>query len=149
MRVQQIRHMGLVEGNTPVSVNDWESIKKSDAGVERWIDDNMKGTSCVVVLIGSETYSRKWVKYEIKKAWKDGKALLGIHIHNINCPNTKTCAKGTNPFAAFEFKQGGRTFSPAVYDPKATDAYGEIKNNLGKWIEAAIAQRKPVLRPFP
>lgn len=28
MRVQQIRSMGMIEGNTPVSVNNWEGVKK-------------------------------------------------------------------------------------------------------------------------
>lgn len=142
MRVQLVRNMGLVDGNTPVSVNDWETIKKSAASVEKWIDDNMKGTSCVIVLIGTETYQRPWVKYEIKKAWEDGKGLLGIHIHNLNCPNNGTCSKGTNPFAGLIFKRGGKVVTPAVYDPKANDAYNDIKNNLATWVEAAIAQQK-------
>ena len=56
MRVQQIRNIGVIEGNAPVSANDWESIKKKgDSAVEKWIDDNMKYKSCVVVLVGEET----------------------------------------------------------------------------------------------
>ena len=43
----------------------------------------MRGRSCVVVLIGSKTANREWVQYEIKKAWKDGKALLGVYIHGL------------------------------------------------------------------
>ena len=84
MRVQQIRNMGVIEGNTPVSPNEWEQVKRSgDKAIEKWIDDNMKYRSCVIVLIGSETASRPWVQYEIKKAWSDGKGLLGIYIHNL------------------------------------------------------------------
>lgn len=142
MRVQQVRNMGLVEGNAPVSVNDWETIKKSAASVERWIDNNMKGTSCVIVLIGTETHKRPWVNYEIKKAWEDGKGLLGIHIHRLNCPNNGTCAKGASPFDGLTFRQRGKVVVPAVYDPKASDAYGDINSNLATWVEAAIAQRK-------
>lgn len=141
MRVQQVRNMGLVDGNTPVSVNDWETIKKSSASVERWIDNNMKGTSCVIVLIGTETYKRPWVNYEIKRAWEEGKGLLGIHIHNLNCPNNGTCHKGANPFAGLRFQQRGKVLTPAVYDPKASDAYNDIKANLPGWVDAAIAQR--------
>ncbi|MEN5272105.1 TIR domain-containing protein [Stenotrophomonas lactitubi] len=143
MRVQQVRNMGLVEGNAPVSVNDWETIKKNAASVERWIDSNMKGTSCVIVLIGTETHKRPWVNYEIKKAWEDGKGLLGIHIHRLNCPNNGTCTKGASPFDGFTFRQRGTVVVPAVYDPKASDAYGDINSNLATWVETAIAQRKP------
>ena len=39
--------------------------------------------SCVIVLIGTETASRKWVQYEIKEAWKRGKGIVGIYINYI------------------------------------------------------------------
>lgn len=142
MRVQQVRNMGVVEGNAPVAPNTWEEVKrKGNAAVEKWIEDNMWGKSCVIVLIGSETYKRPWVKYEIQKAWKDGKGLLGIYIHNLKCPNTGTCSKGPNPFDAFNFTLDGVKVVPKTYDPKASDAYGDIAANLSNWIEAAIKQR--------
>lgn len=142
MRVQLVRNMGVVEGNTPVSPNTWEEVKKKgDASIEKWIDDNMSGKSCVIVLIGTDTHKRPWVKYEIQKAWKDGKGLLGIHVHNLKCPNNGTCAKGPNPFDQFDFKLNGVSVVPKVYDPKASDAYNDISANLSTWVEAAIKQR--------
>ncbi len=51
MRVQQIRNIGALEDNKPVSANDWEEVKKKgDAGIEKWIDDNMSYRSCVVLI---------------------------------------------------------------------------------------------------
>lgn len=141
MRVQQVRNMGVVEGNTPVSPNTWEEVKKKGkASIEQWIDDNMKYKSCLVVLIGSETHARPWVDYEIQKAWKDGKGILGIHVHNLKCPNNGTCGKGKNPFTGINFTKGGVTITPAVYDPKSSDAYNDISTNLSSWIETAIKQ---------
>jgi hypothetical protein len=29
MRVQQIRQMGMIDGDEPVSKNDWETVKRS------------------------------------------------------------------------------------------------------------------------
>src|SRR4051812_25026814 len=88
-RVQQIRNMGMVDGNEPVSPNEWEQLKrKGEPAVEKWIDDNMKWRRCVVVLIGSQTAQRPWVRYEIKKAWQEKRGLLGIYIHNLRCPRT-------------------------------------------------------------
>ena len=143
MRVQQVRNMGVVEGNNPVSPNTWEEVKKKGkSSIEKWIQDNMSGKSCVVVLIGTETHKRPWVEYEIKKAWEDGKGLLGIHVHNLKCPNNGSCSKGKNPFDAFTFKDKGLFVKPAVYDPKSSDAYNDISTNLESWIESAIAQRK-------
>ena len=146
MRVQQIRNMGVIDGNTPASPNNWETIKRSgDTAIKRWIDENMKYRSCVIVLVGSETADRKWVKYEIEKAWKDGKGLFGIYIHNIKDPRTGTCRKGKNPFAEFSF--GDRSFSEIVpcYDPSSWDTYNDIKNHLDQWIENAIAIRNRYL----
>ena len=139
-RIQQVRNMGVIEGNEPVSPNTWEDLKKSDASVEKWIDDNISGKSCVVVLIGSETSTRKWVKYEIKKAVSDGKGVLGIYVHNLKDPTTGTCTKGANPFTGLGLTRAGAAFVPKVYDPKSDDAYKDIAANLSVWIEAAIAQ---------
>ncbi|HIE44723.1 MAG TPA: molecular chaperone Tir [Flavobacteriaceae bacterium] len=144
MRVQQVRNMGVIEGNEPTSPNNWEEIKrKGDKSIEKWIENNMKNRSCVVVLIGSDTASRKWVKYEIEKAWNDGKGVVGIHIHNLKCPNNGTSTKGKNPFATFTLKDGKEKLSDTIkcYNPKSNDAYNDIKDNIDDWIEEAITIR--------
>lgn len=143
MRVQQIRQMGMIEGDEPVSPNDWETIKRNgSSAVERWIDANMKYKRCVVVLIGAETHARPWVQHEIRKAWAENRGLLGVHIHNLRCPNKGTGAKGANPFDQYEFRQGGTILRPPVYDPPPHDTYNYIKNNLAGWVDDAIARRK-------
>lgn len=142
MRVQQVRNMGVIEGNEPVKNNDWEEVKrKGKASIEKWIDENMKNRDCVIVLIGTDTHKRPWVTHEIKTAWENKKGLLGINIHNLKCPNNGICSKGKNPFDAFTFKSGDKVLVPKVYDPKSSDAYGDISTNLSAWVDAAIAQR--------
>ena len=142
MRVQQIRNMGIIEGDEPVSPNTWEQLKLKHRGVEKWIDENMNYKSCTIVLIGIETWKRPWVKYEIQKAWNDGKGLYGIYIHNLKDPKKGTCAQGTNPFTQFDFrKKNGYSAIIPVYNPNIFDAYGDIKNNLDKWSDEAVAGR--------
>lgn len=142
MRVQQIRNMGVIEGNAAVTANTWEEVKKKgDAAIKIWIEDNMSGKSCVVVLIGTNTSERPWVKYEIKKAWEDGKALLGVYIHNLSCPNKGKSVQGANPFDLYTFKTGEQVVKPLVFNPKSSDAYNDIDENLADWIESAIKQR--------
>jgi len=144
MRVQQVRNIGAIEDNKPISANDWEDVKKKGKpAIEKWIDDNMSYRSCVVVLVGEETADRPWVKYEIQKAWADGKGLLGIYIHNIKCPRNGKSNKGGNPFDQFTFKDGSKLSSVVdCYNPSPADAYNDIKNNMEAWIEAAISKRK-------
>jgi O-acetyl-ADP-ribose deacetylase (regulator of RNase III) len=81
MRVQQIRNIGALDGNTPVSANEWEKLKRTgNKAVEKWIDDNMAYRSCVIVLVGSETADRPWVQYEIKRAWEQRKGCTMLVI---------------------------------------------------------------------
>lgn len=54
---------------------EWESIMRSSRQViEKWIEDQLDGTSVTVVLIGSETYNREWVRHEIKRSYELKKA---------------------------------------------------------------------------
>src|SRR6266478_6822900 len=110
--------MGAIEGNAPVSDNDWEAITRGgDAAIERWIAAQLDGKSCALVLIGGATAGRKWINYEIRKSWNDGKGLVGVHIHKLKDSNQQQAAKGINPFV--EFNLGGKLLSSIVrtYDP--------------------------------
>ena len=80
-RASQVRNAGVVEGNNAVADNAWEEITSGgDKAIQKWIDDQLSGRSCAVVLIGRQTANRKWIDYEIKKAWNDKKGLVGIYI---------------------------------------------------------------------
>lgn len=143
MRVQMVRNIGALDQNEPVSTNEWETVKKGgEAAIKKWIDDNMKNRTCVVVLVGSDTSNRQWVKYEIEKAWKEGKGLLGVHIHNLNCPRNGKGSKGSNPFDSFSVNGIRMSSLVKCYNPDSNYAYNDIKNNLESWIEEAINSRK-------
>lgn len=146
MRVAQIKNIGAIEHNKLVSENEWEKVqKKGQQAIKKWIDDNMKNRSCVVVLVGEKTAQSKWVQYEIKKAWNEGKGLLGIYIHRINCPRNGKCWKGDNPFEQFYFKNGTKLSSIInCYAPDFFNAYNEIRKNIVDWIEEAIKIRKHI-----
>lgn len=149
-RVQQIRNIGIIEGNEPVSKNDWETTQRTSGGIEKWIDDNMRNKSYVVVLIGSETFQRPWVRYEIAKGWDDGKGLIGVYIHNLRDPRTANappyygkCTQGQNPFAQVRL-QNGATLAQYVpcFNPNPSDAYSDIAQNLINWIAHAANRFK-------
>ena len=139
MRVQQIRNIGVLEGNEPVSPNDWEQLKRTgETSVKRWIDENMKYKRCIIVLVGSETAKRPFVRYEIEKAWNDSKGLFGIYIHNLRCPRNGTSAIGQNPFNNFTIENGTKMSSVIrCYNPST---YNEIAQNMESWVNLAIAE---------
>jgi len=144
-RASQVRNMGVVDGNKPATDNEWEDVKKGgDSAIQKWIDDQLNGKSVAVVLIGAKTAGRKWINYEIKKAWGDGKGVLGIYVHNLKNSEGDQATKGNNPFD--EFKIGDKSMSSIVkaYDPPystSTNVYDHIKENLADWIEKAIEIR--------
>src|SRR5262245_12062469 len=98
-RASQIRNAGVVEGNRPVSDNDWETISKAgEAAIERWIAEQLDGKSCTVVLIGETTAGRKWITHEIIKTWNDQKGVVGVYVHNLKDVEGRQSSKGLNPF---------------------------------------------------
>lgn len=147
-RASQVRNIGVVEGNKPATDNEWESIKsKGDKDIQKWIDKQLRGRSCTVVLIGEKTAGRKWIKYEIKKSWNDGKGVLGIYIHNLKDCYEEKANKGRNPFEDFKMDKDGKKLSSIVkaYNPPYTNSksvYDYISKNLSDWIEEAIKIRE-------
>ena len=115
-----------------------EAKKKGDEAVKRMINDAVKGTSVTVVLIGKETWGRKWVQYEIDRSYQEGKGLLGVYIHGLKDPDSQTDSKGENPFdyvyyTAQDGSKIGLSRICRAYDWVNDDGY----RNLGDWIETA------------
>lgn len=146
-RASQVRNIGVVEGNQAISANDWEEVTNGGGGaIEKWISEQMSGKSCQVVLIGGDTAGRKWIKYEILKAWNDGKGVVGIYIHNLQDASKNQSAKGGNPFSFATMKRDDAKMSTIVkaYDPPytaSTDVYGYISENIESFVEEAITIR--------
>lgn len=142
-RVQQILNMGALEGQTILKPQDWEAVKKQgDSAVQDWIDGQMKYKTAVVVLIGSKTADRKWVRYEITKAWDGSKPLVGIRIHGLADRDGYTDSSGQNPFERVKLKNGKYVsdYVP-VYNPSgltSKDVYANIKKNLESWVASAV-----------
>jgi len=146
-RVSKVRNIGVVEGNKPASDNDWETIVGGgDRKIREWIENQMKGRRCAIVLIGANTAGRKWITYEISRAWNKGMGVLGIYIHNLTDRGGKQCSKGGNPLYHVTFKETGKRLSTVAkaYDPPRTTSsgvYNYIADHIEDWIEEAIEIR--------
>lgn len=147
-RANQVRNIGKIEGNPIASTNKWEEVTKGGSkAIEKWIDDNMSGKSCVIVLVGENTAGRKWIKYEIKKAWEDGRGIFGIYVHNLKDSNGLQASKGSNPFDDFSINNKSMASIVKCYNPPfktSTDVYDYIKTNIEDWIEKAIEIRNEI-----
>lgn len=78
----------------------WEEAEEKEIKkIKSLIDDELKGSSVTCVLIGSETYSRRFVRYELLKSFEMKKGQVGVGINWIKDKNgnTKFWA-GENPF---------------------------------------------------
>jgi hypothetical protein len=53
----------------------------SDRAIQRLLRMKISWASTVVVLIGKQTHSRRWVNWEIEKANQLGKRIVGIFTH--------------------------------------------------------------------
>nr|WP_145405527.1 TIR domain-containing protein [Paenibacillus xylanexedens] len=147
-RASQVRNIGVVESNSPISDNDWEEVKKGgEKAIKDWIAAQLKGRSCTIVLIGENTAGRKWIKHEIEQSWNLGKGVLGIYIHNLKDKDgNQADNKGKNPFDDFTMERDGKKLSSIVkaYDPPfkiSTNVYNYISENIEEWVEKAIEIR--------
>jgi hypothetical protein len=102
----------------------------------------MASKKCVVVLIGSETSQRPWIKHEIRRAWETKKGLLGIYIHNLKCMSAGLCSKGPNPFTNWTVGSQSLASLVSCYDPPALDAYHRIARSLSSWVAIAIDEAR-------
>lgn len=146
-RVQQIKNMGSIEGQPILSSNQWEEIKrKGDTAIKTWIDEQMNGKSCTLVLVGSETADRKWVKYEISSTWDRDKPIVGLYIHGLKDKDGYISRKGSNPFESIKLKNGKALseYVPCIMPSgsTSTDVYDWIKNNLDSVIAKAVRKNE-------
>jgi hypothetical protein len=146
-RTQQVRNMNALEGGQVCTPNAWEEVKrKGKTAIGEWIDENMWGKSCVVVLVGSQTASRPWERREIIKGWYGKKGVLGIWINKLLDTSGSASSGGDNPFDTVTRGPTGKKLSafaplktPVGSDSKAV--YASIRDNIGDWIEEAIRIR--------
>lgn len=147
-RVGQIRSIGKIERNVPTTPNDWERIKLGgDSAIKKWINAQLDRRTCTVVLIGTHTSKRHWVKYEIVESWKRGMGVVGVYIHGLKDSSGKIARKGANPFFSIKKKTDSSRMSDVVdcFNPvgrNSNERYAWISENLEAIVENAIHVRK-------
>ncbi|MDI3322005.1 TIR domain-containing protein [Pinibacter soli] len=121
-----------------IDAAEFESVKKGgDSAIKKWIDNQLVGTTVTVVLIGSETSNRDYIKYELEQSWKRGNGIIGIYIHQLKDRYGNSSLKGNNTFGPLFSSQldSKKYFYERfeTYDWVDDDGY----NNFGKWVDIA------------
>jgi hypothetical protein len=143
-----VRQIGSIEGNKAATDNDWEQVKSGgDAAIQRWIGEQMEGRSCEVVLVGASTANRKWINYEIVRAWNEGLGVVGIRIHGLKNLDGELAERGDNPFDYITYGRPQKPLSQIVkcYEPPGANSkerYAWIAQHLGDAVEEAIRIRE-------
>ena len=125
-RAMVVRNSWVTQGKEAAGFIDaanFEKLKKQgDTAIKNWIDNQLKGTSVTVVLVGEKTCNSRWVNYEINKSKEVGNGLLGIDISKIK-------------------DLQGNTSERCGQIPKGQSFYLWYKEegykNMGDWIEKA------------
>jgi hypothetical protein len=118
----------------------------TDNSLERQIDsDNVEyvmrrirenyitGSSCTIVLVGKETYARKYVDWEVKATLDAGHGLIGVHLPTapVTAQNTVTV-----PGRVHDNIQSGYalwvSWADITASPRACQAYIEAANAKDK-----------------
>lgn len=106
----------------------WEDAKKKGIqSLKNLIQGGLDGTTATCVLIGSQTYARKWVRYEIIKSIEKGNRVFAVHINGIKGKDEKTKADGPNPFEylAFKYSADGKSLEVLEYSEGKWIAYAD------------------------
>jgi hypothetical protein len=107
MRVNNVRQSGKIgmdEESNPRDFYDrsqWEqkSITEPES-LKSLMREKVQHSSVVCVLVGTNTWKGRWVKYEIARAVVDKKGLLSVGINGLPHIGTRQPAKpGINPLA--------------------------------------------------
>lgn len=120
---------GSVESAGYYDHSIWEESKrKGDLALKRLINAELNNTTVTAVLIGSQTYARRWVRYEMMKSVERGNMLLGIHINSIIGKDQKTKPLGPNPYdyLGLQISDNGKTGKPTEWDGQKWVFYSDL-----------------------
>ena len=86
-RANVVRNHNFAQGVESAGYYDYsiweEAKKKSPTELKKLISKELDNTSVTAVLVGSETWYRRWVRYEIFESIRRSNYILGRHINGI------------------------------------------------------------------
>lgn len=92
----------------------WEEAQKQgDLALKRLINGALERTTVTCVLVGSKTFERPWVRYELAKSFVRGNKILAVHVNSCKGRDSNTKVLGPNPLAylGVVYSTDGKSFT--------------------------------------
>lgn len=139
-RAQQVKNSWLSKDRESAGFFDssaFETSKKADSQLKGFLDSELQGSSVTCVLIGAETFSRRWVRYEIVRSFVENKGLLGVYLNGLRNEKSEADVQGYNPFDFLGYEWN-----------RSTDIikFKERKNWVWEWFSDIPTMRYSELR---
>ncbi len=130
----------------------WESSQRTgDDSLKALIREGMKNTSVTCILAGSQTWSRRWVQYEMARSIVKGNGLLTVNIHQMANQQGYASAPGKNPLSCMGVYRvdDGRILIAALDGNGIWQRYGDYTQAVGLpagWVKPASRDVIPLSR---
>lgn len=126
MRVNNVRQSGKIGSEETKNARDfydrsiWEKRSIEDPEtLKRLMREGVQHSSVVCVLVGTNTWNSRWVKYEIARAVIDNRGLLSVGINSLPHVSTGTAAAaGVNPLSVMGVYQANGNYYLAEQRPE-------------------------------
>ena len=96
--------------------------RENDESLKSYIKAGISGTTVLCLLNGAETYSRRWVRYEIVRGILNKSGMLTVDINGVRDLEGRIATKGADPLDYV-----------GLYRTNGSVYFCEVKN--GKWVE--------------
>ena len=94
----RFNHEGTRETEGFFDASIWENSQRTGSeSLKELIREGIKNTSVTCLLVGAETFGRRWVRYEIARSVVKGNGLLSVKINQMVDGLGQTCLEGPNP----------------------------------------------------
>jgi hypothetical protein len=122
----------------------WEAARRQgNVALKRLVNAGLEKTSTTCLLIGSQTYERPWIRYELLKSFKKGNQIVGVHINAIKAKDGSTKIRGPNPlkYVGVSFSSSGLTATLLELRAGQWHRYDEIDGSASYRVEGAQKYR--------
>ena len=148
-RVSQIRNRLLSDGKVRLQAvlesATWDDLKKDgNLAIETFLENQLRAASVTLVLFGTETASREWVRHEVMRSHQLGLGLIAIDIHRLQDEGGRAAKPGVNPLSLWQVEIDGKPRIFSEIYPTYDWIEDEGPRNIMNWI-AEVAPRDHTL----